>query len=88
MLAFLYSLKILYFVSLLIITNIKLYFTFNTSSFNLSSLTIKFITTNSYSLDNTYNNYSFLYNKCHIVLFSYLFISNIILMFYIIFLTA
>ena len=69
MLTFLYSLKILYFVSLLIITNIKLYSTSNTSSLDLSSLTIKSIATNSHGFNSTYSDYSSLYNKCLVALF-------------------
>jgi hypothetical protein len=53
MLASLYSIKMLYLISLLIMTRIKSNLTLVISSFDLGSLTIKSIDTNCYALSST-----------------------------------
>lgn len=70
MLAFLYKTKILYFVNLLIITNIMLYLTPKTSSLDFSNLNRKSIAINYYSLVNIYNSYNLLYSLYHLTLFN------------------
>jgi hypothetical protein len=63
-LASLYSIKMLYLMSLLIMTKIKSNLTPVISSFDLGNLTIKSINTNCYALSSTLICYSILIGLC------------------------